>query len=243
MKKMTSTARQKQIIQIQVIDPQQISLWGICRLIESDARFSVISQSTTGADAIRCAQLNEPDIIVIEPEFDDEDAMTLIDTLLQKTRAKLILLTSNRSLDLQDRAILKGARGVVLKSESPEVFFKALEKVAQGELWLNRNSTSRLLMKAAESNLTEELSDEQIQLGQLTPKEEKVTRAIQLYPKKTLKEVAQTLHISEHTLRNHLASIYDKLSVRNRLELYVFCGKYQKTGDPSNHPKRRASDI
>ncbi|MBU3593693.1 hypothetical protein ICN42_06235 [Polynucleobacter sp. 71A-WALBACH] len=35
--------------------------------------------------------------------------------------------------------------------------------------------------------------------------------------------VAESLHISEHTLRNHLASIYDKLAVRNRIELYVFC--------------------
>lgn len=240
---LTSTAQQNQIIQIQVIDPQQISLWGICQLIDSDARFSVCSHSTAGADALQCAQLNKPDLIVIEPEFDDEDAISLIDNLIQKTRAKVVLLTSNRNPRLQDHAILKGARGVVLKTESPDTLLKALEKVAQGELWLNRNTTSRLLLKATESNLTEELSDEQIRLEQLTPKEEKVTRAIQLYPKKTLKEVSQTLHISEHTLRNHLASIYDKLSVRNRLELYVFCGKYQKTGDPSNHPKRRASDI
>lgn len=240
---LTSTAQQNQMIQIQVIDPQQISLWGICQLIDSDARFSVCSYSTAGADALQCAQLNKPDLIVIEPEFDDEDAISLIDSLIQKTRAKVLLLTSNRNPRLQDHAILKGARGVVLKTESPDTLLKALEKVAQGELWLNRNTTSRLLLKATKSNLTEDLSDEQIRLEQLTPKEEKVTRAIQLYPKKTLKEVSQTLHISEHTLRNHLASIYDKLSVRNRLELYVFCGKYQKTGDPSNHPKRRASDI
>ncbi len=40
------------------------------------------------------------------------------------------------------------------------------------------------------------------------------------------KEIADSLHISEHTLRNHLASIYEKLEVRNRLELYVFCKNY-----------------
>lgn len=41
----------------------------------------------------------------------------------------------------------------------------------------------------------------------------------------TLKEIADRLHISEHTLRNHLASIYEKLGLRGRLELFVFCSK------------------
>jgi DNA-binding NarL/FixJ family response regulator len=179
---------------------------------------------------------------VIEPELDSEDAIPLVETLIQKTGGKVILLTSNRNPALQDRAILKGARGIVLKTDPPETLLKALDKISQGELWLNRNATSRILMKATESNTSKDLSEEQARLTLLTPKEEKVTRAIQLYPKKTLREVAETLHISEHTLRNHLASTYDKLGVRNRLELFVFCGKYQKTDDPNNHPKRRASD-
>ena len=231
------------IIQVQVIDPQQISLWGICQLVRSDARFAVCSSATNGADGLLGAQLYKPDVIVIDPDLDGEDALPLIERLVNKTGGKIILLTSNRNPALQDLAILKGARGVVLKTEPPEVLLKALEKIAQGELWLNRDTTSRILLKATESNTPKALTKEQIQLAQLTPKEEKATRAIQLHPKKTLKEVSQTLHISEHTLRNHLASIYDKLGVRNRLELYVFCGKYQKTNDHSEHPKRRATDT
>jgi DNA-binding NarL/FixJ family response regulator len=239
---MMTPAAKRKVIQIQVIDPQQITLWGICELIKSDPRFAICSSSTNGVDAIRSVQACKPDVIVIEPELDGEDAIPLVETLIQKTGGKVILLTSNRNPALQDRAILKGARGVVLKTDPPETLLKALEKISQGELWLNRNATSRILMKATESNTPKDLSEEQVRLTQLTPKEEKVTRAIQLYPKKTLREVAETLHISEHTLRNHLASTYDKLGVRNRLELFVFCGKYQKTNDPNNHPKRRASD-
>jgi DNA-binding NarL/FixJ family response regulator len=239
---MMTPAAKRKAIQIQVIDPQQITLWGICELIKTDPRFAICSSSNDGVEALKSAQINKPDVIVIEPDLDGEDAIPLVETLIQKTGGKVILLTSNRNPLLQDRAILKGARGVVLKTDPPETLLKALEKISQGELWLNRNDTSRILMKATGSNASKNLSDEEMRLTQLTPKEEKVTRAIQLYPKKTLKEVAETLHISEHTLRNHLASTYDKLGVRNRLELFVFCGKYQKTDDPSNHPKRRASD-
>lgn len=232
-----------QLIRVQVIEPQQITLWGICHLINSDGRFEVCASSTNEIDALREAEICKPHVILIEPQLEDSDVLDLINTLIQKTGGKVLLLCSSPNTLIQDKAILKGARGIVLKTDSPDTLLKALEKISQGELWLNRNATSRILERVTETKSTKELSSELDRLATLTPKEEKVTRAIQHYPKKTLKEVAETLHISEHTLRNHLASIYDKLEVRNRLELYVFCGKYQKTTDPENHPKRRATDI
>jgi two-component system nitrate/nitrite response regulator NarL len=232
---------QKNIL-VHIIEPHQILLWGIKHLINSDSRFDVCATSTNGTDALRDAEFVKPHVILIEPELEGEDAIALIDALIQKTGAKVALLTSNQDPSLQDRAILKGAKGVVLKNESPETLLKALQKISEGELWLNQNATSRILKKVTEPNATKNLTNEQLQLAQLTPKELLVTKAIQLHHKRTLKQVADSLHISEHTLRNHLASIYDKLEVRNRLELYVFCGKYQKTDDPNNHPKRRATD-
>lgn len=238
-----SSSNTQKNIRVQVIEPQQITLWGIRHLIDSDARFDVCASSTNGIDALRDAESSKPNVILIEPELEGEDAVALIDALIQKTSATVVLLTSNRDPSLQDRAILKGAKGVVLKSESPETLLKALEKISEGELWLNRHATSRIIKKVTEPNITKDLTNEQLKLAQLTPKELLVTKAIQLHSKKTLRQVAESLHISEHTLRNHLASIYDKLEVRNRLELYVFCGKYQKTDDPNNHPRRRATDI
>lgn len=239
---MTPARSSAKNIRIHLIEPQQITLWGIKHLIDSDARFDVCATSTNGEDALKKAESIKPHIILIEPELEGEDAVALIDSLIQKTEAKVALLTSNRDPSIQDHAILKGARGVVLKTDSPETLLKALEKIAEGELWLNRNATSRLLKKVTEPNSTKDLSNEQVKLAQLTPKEILVTKAIQLHSKKTLREVSESLHISEHTLRNHLASIYEKLEVRNRLELYVFCGKYQKTDDPNNHPRRRSTD-
>lgn len=236
-----STAHKK--IRVQIIEPQLIQLAGIKHLINSDNRFNVCATSSNGVDALREADFAKPHVILIEPELDGEDAIALIESLVQKSGAKVALLTSNRDPSLQDHAVLKGAKGVVLKTDSPETLFKAIEKIAQGELWLNRNATSRILKRVSEPHSSKDLSNEQIKLAQLTPKEILVTRAIQLHSKKTLREVSEYLHISEHTLRNHLASIYEKLEVRNRLELYVFCGKYQKTEDPNNHPRRRSTDV
>ena len=138
---------------------------------------------------------------------------------------------------------VKLSLSVLNKSEPIENLTKAIEKIHDGEVWLNRNATSRILLQIAEASTPKDPSKEQKMLDTLTAKEEKITYAIQLYSEKTLKQVADSLHISEHTLRNHLASIYDKLNVRNRMELYVFCGKFQKTVNPNMHPKRRSTDI
>jgi DNA-binding NarL/FixJ family response regulator len=231
------------LIRVQVIEPQQITLWGICHLINSDARFKVCASSTNEIDALHEAEVCKPHVVLIEPELDSSSILNLIESIIHITRAKVLLLCSKQNSFSQEQAILKGARGIVLKNESPETLLKAIEKIAQGELWLNRNTTSRILERIVENKLTEKTDNEEFKLSMLTPREQKIAEAIQHFPKKTLKEIAQTLHISEHTLRNHLASIYDKLEVKNRLELYLYCGKYQKTQDPQNHPKRRSTDV
>ena len=81
-------------------------------------------------------------------------------------------------------------------------------------------------MQIAAANAPKEVSIQEKRLSTLTAKEQKVVHAIHGSSEKTLKQVADKLHISEHTLRNHLASVYEKLEVRNRLELYVFCNKH-----------------
>lgn len=230
-------------IVVQLVDPQPIILFGIAQLLQQDPRFSLSSASSNGQAAIKAAIEHQPDVIVLEPDLTEEDGMELIQALLMQSNARILVYSGTRNVLLLDQAVVKGVRGVLSKTEPTEILLKAIEKVHEGELWLNRNATSRILQQASEVFAPKELDHAQIKLNSLTPKEKKITRAIQLHTNITLKEIADTLHISEHTLRNHLASIYDKIGVRNRMELYLFCGKHLKTENPLNHPKRRASDT
>lgn len=231
-----------ELIKVQVVDSHQIALWGIAQLLKQDARYQVCATASNGEEALKLAIQSQPDVIILDPQLEDEDGLELISTLIQKTKAKVIIFTGTQNSTILDQSVVKGARGVINKTEPNDTLLKAIEKIYLGELWLNRNSTSRILLQIAQANSPKELSAEQKKLKTLTSKEEKVTRAIQMYSEKTLKEISEGLHISEHTLRNHLASIYDKLGVRNRMELYVFCGKHQKTDNPELHPKRRSTD-
>jgi len=192
------------------------------QLLSSNPLYQICAVASTTQEAIELAANSKPDVIILESELSDENAINIIPTLIGKSNAKVILYTSSRNSSTQDQAVVKGARGVVNKSETVDTVLKAIEKVHSGELWINRNATSRILLQIAQANAPKELSPEEAKLESLTLKEEKVTHAIQMYPEKSLKQISESLHISEHTLRNHLASIYGKLDVRNRMELYVF---------------------
>lgn len=240
---MPTTAENKQkLIKVQIVDPQQIALWGMKHLLAGTNNYHVCATATNAKEALAAAISSEPDVIVLEPELDGEDGLELITTLLRNTKAKIIIYTGSNKAKLHDQAVVKGARGIITKTEPTETLLKAIEKIHVGELWINRNAASRILLQISEANAPKVLSNELKKLETLSTKEEKVTRAIQMQSEKTLKEISSTLNISEHTLRNHLASIYSKLDLRNRLELYVFCCKYQKTNDPSVHPRRRSTD-
>ena len=213
-------------ISVLLIDSHQISSWGVQTLINQDERFTICGSATNTKDALSQASKHSPDVIILEPDLCDEDGINLISKLIEQSGVKIIVLTSLRDLGIHDLAVVRGARGVLTKMEAPETLLKAIEKIHQGELWVNRNATSRILMQIAAANAPKEVTIQEKRLSSLTVKEQKVVHAIHGSSEKTLKQVADKLHISEHTLRNHLASIYEKLEVRNRLELYVFCNKY-----------------
>ena len=209
-----------------LIDSHQISAHGISALINGDKRFMICGIASSSKQAFAKIASDSPDVIILEPDLCNENGLDLITKLIQESSAKIIVLTSLRELGIHDLAVVRGARGVLTKMESPDTLLKAIEKIHEGELWVNRNATSRILMQIAAANAPKEVTIQEKRLASLTIKEQKVVHAIHDSSESTLKQVANKLHISEHTLRNHLASIYEKLEVRNRLELYVFCNRY-----------------
>ena len=106
---------------------------------------------------------------------------------------------------------------------SPESVLRAIETVHHGETWVNRKATTQILHQIEQASTPVDWSPEQKKLGSLSKKERQILDSLMMHTDLSRKEIADALHISEHTLRNHLASIYEKLEVRNRLELYVFC--------------------
>ncbi|SFN04737.1 response regulator transcription factor [Marinobacter pelagius] len=130
-----------------------------------------------------------------------------------------------------DAAVIKGLKGVVQKRAPNQVLLKAILAVHRGELWLDRLVTSRILR-----GLTTGETHPANLPDRLTKKEQVIYNAVINRPGTPSRLIANDLHISEHTLRNHLTAIYSKLGVSGRLELMALAHDETPPTNPDTGP-------
>jgi DNA-binding NarL/FixJ family response regulator len=98
--------------------------------------------------------------------------------------------------------------------------------VHEGQLWLDRAATGRVFLEFSRQGAGPAVNPEQKKIASLTERERKIVSFLVTHAGATARVIAGELLISEHTLRNHLTSIYDKLGVANRLELFAYAQKH-----------------
>jgi DNA-binding NarL/FixJ family response regulator len=169
-----------------------------------------------------------PDVILLDIDLGGTNSLDIVPTLLTNSGgARVLVLSGTRDREMLDRAVMRGARGVVGKDEPPETVLKAIEKVYNGELWLDSVALTRVFDAMRNPQATRRQDPELDKIAQLTAKERRICSLIATGGGAVNKALAQQLFISEHTLRNHLTTIYHKLGVNNRLDLYVFATKHR----------------
>ena len=214
-------------IRILLVDDHQSFLWGLAKLIESDGTgMKVIGTASDMPGALDIAEREQPDVILLDIDLNGVSSLESMSVLLKITKSSVLILTGLRDLETRDRAMLSGARGVVQKEESAEVILKAIKCINRGEIWLDRISTGRIFTKLL-NPLNDASSAEAAKIRSLTPREREIIDVIITHGRSTNKEIAGHLNMSEHTLRNHLTSIYSKLEVENRLELAMYALKHR----------------
>ena len=214
-------------IRIMLVDDHRSVLWGLEKLIESEKpRMEVIGTATNSAEAMSLLAAIFPDVIMIDLDLNGESGVNIIPNLIDSSTAKVLVLTGSRDLSLRDSAMLAGARGIVEKGETAETILKAIEMVHQGELWIDRSTTSRIFNELSRKKTAESDDPEQRKIATLTRKERLTTAEIGSDATASTKIIANRLCISENTLRNHLTAIYSKLELSSRLELFVYANKH-----------------
>ena len=222
-------------IRVFLIDDHRSILWGLERLIES-ARpaMEVVGNATSGSEALKLLERTAADVILLDIDLGKENGLEVIPKLIAGSKAKVLVLTGLRDKSLHDQAVLAGARGVVEKEAPAETILTAIKKVSEGELWLDRAAAGRIFVEFSRRGAAPAPDPEQQKIAALTNREREIIAAITTNSGATGRAIADILHISEHTLRNHLTSIYDKLGVGNRLELFAYSHRHGLTRHPSH---------
>lgn len=213
-------------IRVLLIDDHQSFLWGMVRLIESDSpNMKVMGTASDIAEALAILEREQPDVILLDIDLHGENSLDSMPLLRNATTAMVLILTGMRDSDTHERAVMAGARGVVQKEVPAEMILKAIRKVHEGEIWLDRLTTGRIFSKLLDQS-NNQVSPEAAKIATLTSREREIIDVMTKQGHSTNKQIAIHLNMSEHTLRNHLSSIYSKLEVENRLELVMYAVKH-----------------
>jgi ATP-binding cassette subfamily C exporter for protease/lipase len=127
-----------------------------------------------------------------------------------------------------------GARGIVYQKESIQTILKVIEKVHDGELWFDRETSSRTFLQNFHMRKTVSPSINTRKISALTRKECEILKVLsQASGSEQNKQIAAHLQMSEYTLRNHLSAIFKKLGINNRFGLFMYARRhFQRFGSP-----------
>ncbi|MGJ7917973.1 response regulator transcription factor [Massilia sp. LXY-6] len=217
-------------IRVLVVENHQLMLWALTKLINGHRPLmEVVSIASNQTDALLQIPGVTPDLVLMRNELATMTVEGLLPEALTTGRRTLLFMEEVTE-DTLAASVRCGAQGVLTRRSSADEIIKAIEKTHEGELWFGREATGMALQVMRRAREQPAPATPKGHLSLLTPRERKVLHAVVDNKVRTNKDLAKQLFISESTLRNHLSSIYQKLGVGNRLDLYVYVRSHLGVG-------------
>lgn len=170
-----------------------------------------------------------PDVMLLDLSLGDLSGPAGIAGLLSFSPATHLIALSHQPNDEEGIAALRaGARGYCNAYIDPRLLAKAVTTVQNGEAWVGRRLTDRLVALVGQNAPLQVDTDSSIDLDLLTAREQQI--ALQIGMGSSNKLIAQRLGITERTVKAHLGSVFAKLGVHDRLQLALLVtGRMQYT--------------
>ena len=214
-------------ITLVVADDHPIVLSGLKALFDIEPDITVLAWCEHGADVVPAVRKHKPDVLVLDLRMPDVDGITVLAELEElKLPTRIVLMTAQLSEDDMLEATRLGVRGFVLKETAPNLLVNCIRKVHAGGRWLETRTAALALEKAAKRDLGYRDLRER-----LTQRELEIVRAVTDGLRN--REIADQLRISEGTVKMHLHNIYEKLSVRSRMQLSIYAREHAGLTGPS----------
>jgi len=211
-------------IKVLVVDDHTLFRCGIAAVLANQEGLEVVGEASDGLEAIEKAKEIVPDVILMDlnmPRCSGLEATQALQTEMPQVNI-LVLTVSETESDLF-AAIKFGARGYILKNTEPEELTHAIFHIARGGVIISPLMATKLLTEF--KDLTAEVMRESLQEADaaISPREGEVLQLVAQGA--TNKEIADSLFISENTVKTHLKNIMEKLHLANRSQAAAYAVK------------------
>lgn len=201
-----------------VVDDHPIVAQGMADFLGLHAAIAETRHALDATNALRIVAAHGPPMLALVDFWLAEGASTsFVASLLAMSPGTRVLVTSadpHPAIALKARA--SGAHGFVHKRESPDTYHAAVTSVLSGQAWFDADATALPSRPAAGSMAPREIRLAPADIG-LTPRQGEILALV--LDGMPNKPIASALHLSEHTVKEHLTAILQKLEARNRVEL------------------------
>ncbi|HEX5699679.1 MAG TPA: response regulator transcription factor, partial [Rubrobacter sp.] len=207
----------EEIIRVAVVDDQRLFARGLSGLVELLPGVEVVGVAYNGEEAIALCREEEPDVVLMDismPKMDGISATREIKALLPRTA--VVILTGHEEDEHVFEGIKAGAQGYLLKDSEPEDLSRAIHTVFAGDTIIAPDLAQKMLntfeggRREGGAHLAPPLTDRELE----------VIKA--LAQGMSDRQIAQSLGISEKTVRNHTSNIYRKLHIFDRTQAVIY---------------------
>jgi DNA-binding NarL/FixJ family response regulator len=203
-------------VSVLLADPHRLFREGLRNLLVEQG-IEVLGEASSAAEAVSMASEKGPAVVLIDIQMNDTSGIEATRHIRERApEARVVILTSSREQADVVEAIQAGASGYLLKGTSIEEVVAAVRGAADGEPRLSPPITAGLLQHVREAPPPRALPGG----PQLTQRELQVLRLIA--DGKGNPEIAESLGISEQTVKTHVSAILEKLGVANRIQAAVY---------------------
>ena len=182
--------------------------------------FAVETMTGSSQNIIGGLADHKPDVVLVSEELQDgpQAGVKVLQRLSTSSHIPVIMLLQSPKPECVVNAFRGGARGIFYRTHSLKALSKCIRVVHRGQIWASTADLEHLINALTQTKSIQISNSEGAPL--LTKREEEVVRLVADGMKN--REIAQTLQIKEHSIRNYVYRIFEKLGVSSRVELTLY---------------------
>jgi DNA-binding NarL/FixJ family response regulator len=196
-------------IRVLLVEDQTLMRQGMRTILDLEPGFQVVGEASDGAEGIRQALDLRPDVILMDVQMPGMNGLEAIAAICGAwPEAKIIILTTFAREDYVFEGVRSGAQGFLLKDTPADDLIETIQRVHGGEVFIQPDIASRMLREI--------IRPEAAPIEPLTEREHDVL--VLLAQGHSNREIAESLVITEGTVKNHVSNILGKLQAENRTQ-------------------------